>query len=93
MKLFNKKSLDSRTTQKKSDNGGNNFKYGKSNLEKDKREGYKVYQKDEENKETKLVGNLGFHYNFYNGENHFPKECMHRNKMRRRERKNMMLIM
>lgn len=45
-------------------------------FEKIKNDGYKVYQREDEKKEKKLVGDLGFDCNYCNEKNHFAKECI-----------------
>lgn len=58
------------------DGGGNGYKRGNFYAVKNKSEGVKNYQHDEDKKENKLLGDSCYNYNNYNGKNHFARECM-----------------
>ena len=60
-------------------NKGNNKDgtYNKTyDSEKEKGEGYRKLQKEEEKKEKNLLGDSSYDCNYVNGKYHFAKECM-----------------
>ncbi|XP_052627489.1 uncharacterized protein LOC128134106 [Lactuca sativa] len=58
---------------------------GSYSFEKTKEENKNTTQKDDEEKERKLVGDSGYECNYCHGKNHFVKDCMLRKMSKKRE--------